>query len=146
MALKTTCVSSGLRWTLNLHFYTTGREHKHKQIRVRALGCFASYWAKNFLLGWVKDHGVLWRPIYCIGLHQAKAATLKEICKVLGEPKAAKKGREHVLLHFLCSSWQTFIHTINIHWDCTMYNVLWSSYRNPEVNQLLGLWDLKTEA
>lgn len=146
MALKTTCVSSGLRWTLNLHFYTTGREHKHKQIRVRALGCFASYWTKNFLLGWVKDHGVLWHPIYCIGLHQAKASTLKEICKVLGEPKAAKKERGHVLLHFLCSSWQTFIHTINIHWDCTMYNVLWSSYRNPEVNQLRGLWDLKTEA
>lgn len=35
----------------------------------------------------MEDHAVLGRPIYGTGLHQAKAATLKEICKVLREPK-----------------------------------------------------------
>lgn len=65
------------------------------------MGCFSSYWAKNFLFSRVKDHGVLWSPVYCTGLDQAKAAALEEICEVLCEPKAAKKGTERVLLHFL---------------------------------------------
>lgn len=35
----------------------------------------------------MRDHGVLGCPVYRTGLGQAKAATLKEICEVLCEPK-----------------------------------------------------------
>lgn len=136
--------SFGLRWTLYLRFHT--RAWTQTQTHRTAVGCFASYGAKNFLLGRVKDHGVLGCPVYGGGLHQAKAATPEEVREVLCDPKAAEKGRGHVSVHFLWSPRWTFIHTRNIHWDSTICNVLWRSYRNPEVNQLLGLWGLKNKA
>ena len=93
--------SSGLRWTLNLHFPCRPQGTDIKMNTSESLGCFSSYWAKNFLLSWVRDHGVLGCPVYRTGLGQAKAATLKEIRKVLCEPEAAEKRGEHELLHFL---------------------------------------------